>query len=110
MILAEIERRLRAVPWRKVHGAAAVAYQHYAPGGVDAHGSFFWEPDYAALAREALAFVAERLPTEDELAGMMPKLSVYDFGTSRWTLASDMISARHILRDLRGRLGVQGYD
>ena len=66
------------------------------------------KPDWPAVAREALAVVAERLPTEDELAAIIPKISVYVSKASRWEMLPDTISARRLLRDLRGRLGVKG--
>ena len=62
---------------------------------------------YEALAREALAVVAERLPTGEEIAALLPKVSVYVAAHERWELLPDVTTAIRLLRDLRGRLGVE---
>ena len=62
---------------------------------------------YMVLAREALAFVAKRLPTAEELAGLLPKVSVYVVTHHRWELLPDETTATRLLRDLRERLGVK---
>ena len=63
--------------------------------------------DWDAVAREALAFVAERLPTEEELMTLLPKTPVYVVSHSQWEMLPDEITARRLLRDLRERLEVK---
>ena len=52
-----------------------------------------------ALAREALAFVAEQLPTREEIARIL--------GHSQMLRENEWQQADALLRDLRGRLGVR---
>ena len=109
-LLPALAERLQAVPWTCEGREHCTTTAH----GLNVCG---WRmiPDYAALAREALVFVADGLPTRDKIADqiagvLIPYLVAPEPATgTKEHLARYVARAQAdaVLRDLRGRLGVK---